>query len=462
MIKILIGLLVLSIMVVIHELGHFIAAKLCGVHVKSFSVGWGPVLLRKKIGETEYRLSAIPMGGYCGMKGENAFKEALEKKLSYIPKEEGGLYNTRPLQRILIAFAGPFANYISAVIAFAVVSAIGYTYYTSENIIAPVYYYKTSAEMSPAQKAGLLMGDKILEIDGEKTENFSAIVKAVLPSAGKELVVKIDRNGEIITKKIIPDLDKKTGAGIIGFYPFVVPKISFVEKNSAAEKAGIKIGDIITGINGEEVRNTRDINAVFKKLIKSSEDFGNGIPVTVSGNGREAEISFLPSKNAGAKTDSFETQLGIGYETVKVEVRGTGFFASIKKGFTETYEALGLTLASFRLLFKGIEPQSAVSGPLRITHMIGDTAQQGFKENFSTGLTGLLGFIAVISISLFMMNLLPIPVLDGGLILLSFIELIMRKEIHPKIIYSIQFVGFIFIGAVFIFALTGDVLFLLK
>ena len=110
MVKILIGLIILSIMVFIHELGHFIAAKLCGVVVESFSIGWGPVLFKKKKGDTEYRISAIPMGGYCGMKGEKAFQQAIEENLPAIPKKEGELYGVHPFKRIIIAFAGPFAN----------------------------------------------------------------------------------------------------------------------------------------------------------------------------------------------------------------------------------------------------------------------------------------------------------------------------------------------------------------
>ena len=147
MIKILIGLLVLSVMVFIHELGHFIVAKLCGVAVQSFSIGWGPVLLKKAFRGTEYRLSLVPIGGYCGMKGENAFRKALEDKLNYIPKEEGGLYSATPIRRILIAFAGPFANYLCAVVCFANIRGMGSTYYNSSNIVAPLHFYIGTAHL---------------------------------------------------------------------------------------------------------------------------------------------------------------------------------------------------------------------------------------------------------------------------------------------------------------------------
>ncbi|MDR2898601.1 MAG: site-2 protease family protein [Spirochaetaceae bacterium] len=130
---VILGLLGLGVIVFIHELGHFAAARFCGVTVESFSIGWGPVLLRKKIGETEYRLSLVPIGGYCGMKGDKAFQQALEDKLTEIPREEGSFYGVSPFKRILIAFAGPFCNFLFAVLAFTVIAMVGYSYQSAGN-----------------------------------------------------------------------------------------------------------------------------------------------------------------------------------------------------------------------------------------------------------------------------------------------------------------------------------------
>ena len=449
MIKILIGLLILSVMVVIHELGHFIAAKLCGVAVESFSLGWGPVLLRKKIGSTEYRLSAIPMGGYCGMRGEKAFQEAIEKKLSTIPKEEGGLYSVHPFKRIIIAFAGPFANYISAVFALAIVSAIGSVYYTTSNQIAPIYYYDET-DTSPAREAGLEMGDKIISINGEKTETFADIVKLIVPEAGAEVVLQIERNGRIIEKKVTPKLDPKTGAGIIGFYPYVPEELSGVESDSAADSAGLKAGDIIIRADGVQIRNTKDLTTVLEK----SEEKTAELTVLRGGEELTTTVNLIRTEHG--------IDLGIRVKVIKVTVAGTGFFESIANGFILTHKTVALTFKGFALLFKGVDLKQAVSGPLRITHILGDTAEQGFKEGFLTGLSDVLNIVGFISISLFIMNLLPIPVLDGGLILFAFIEFILNKRIHPKVLYYIQFVGFAFIGIVFLLAVWGDFWFLYK
>ena len=450
MTKILIGLLVLSIMVFIHELGHFLMAKLCGVAVESFSIGWGPVILRKKIKGTEYRISLIPIGGYCGMRGEKAFVKALEENLNTIPKEEGGLYNASPIKRILIAFAGPFANYISAVLCFAIISAMGAVYYTYSNTIAPIHCYDSVATTS-AKEAGLQVGDRIIEIDGKKTDNFREIMLEVMTAAGKPMMFKIERDGAVFEKQMTPKLNPKTGSGLIGIYPFVELKIEDVFPNGASYNAGLKKGDIITSVNGKNVGNTIELQEELNVLYESQ--------VEKAIFGMEREGAVFEKDIYIVRLEKGGIDLGLSFQSKRVIVQGTGFFSSIAQGFVKTHETVLLTFKSFALLFKGIDLKQAVSGPLRITHMIGDVAQEGFRSGIAEGWMSLLSFVAIISISLFIMNLLPIPVLDGGLILLSFIEAVMRHEISPKITYRVQFIGFAFIALIFIFAIVTDVLF---
>ena len=444
MVKILIGLIILSIMVFIHELGHFIAAKLCGVVVERFSIGWGPVLFKKQKVDTEYRISAVPMGGYCGMKGERAFQQAIEENLAAIPKKEGELYGVHPFKRIIIAFAGPFANYISAVLALAIVSAIGSSYYTSSNKIAPVYYYN-EADDSPAREADLRMGDVILSINGEKTETFADIVRLIVPEAKEEVTLEIEREGQILTKKLRPKLDPKTGAGIIGFYSFIPLEIDGIKPSSSAELAGLKKGDLITEVNGIEVANTIELNRALNGISEKTAELG----ILRDGNKITKTVNLIRTENG--------IDLGLNIKNIKVEIPGTGFFKSIVNGFVLTHKAFVLTFKSLGLLFKGVDFRQAVSGPVRITHMLGDVAAQGFKAGFLIGLSDILNFVSIISISLFIMNLLPIPILDGGLILFAFIEFIFRRQIHPKVLYYVQFIGIAFIGVVFIFALWGDI-----
>ena len=168
------GILCLGFIVFVHELGHFIAARLCGVKVESFSIGMGPVLLHKTIKETDYRISLLPFGGYCGMKGEQAFQKAIEEKLSYIPKEENSFYGVHPLKRAFIAFMGPGMNVLFSVLAFTIIAMTGYTYYSADNRIILANEVSIT-EKSVAYEAGIKTGDRIVSINDKDIKLFSDI-----------------------------------------------------------------------------------------------------------------------------------------------------------------------------------------------------------------------------------------------------------------------------------------------
>ena len=450
MIKFLIGLPVLGIVVFIHELGHFIAAKLCGVSVESFSIGWGPVLLHKKFGTTDYRLSAIPIGGYCGMKGEHAFREAYEKKLSSVPKEEGSLFAAHPFKRILIAFAGPFANLLLAAAALAMISGLGRTYYTTDNRIVPVYRLDPSDE-SPARTAGLQIGDRILQINGEKTANFTDIQQIIALHPEESLTMMIERGGEQLSTTIRPTLNKKTGAGQVGIYRYVPLEIASVRKDSAADLAGIKAGDRLTGIDGTALDNQMTLIYFFRDYTQKTALF----ELIRDGERIELPVNLV-------RTENGSVDLGLNWEYITVTEKGTGFIASLRQGIVQTGELTAVTLKSLGLLFKGVSMTDAVAGPVRISSMIGSLAADGFSENVQAGLVNIAEIVAVICVSLFLMNLLPIPILDGGLIFNAFIECIVRRQIPPRVLYYLQFVGFAFISVLFFFALWADILYIMK
>ncbi len=363
--KWILGILCLFFLIIFHELGHFLAAKLCGVTVESFSVGFGPILLHKKFKGTDYRLSLIPLGGYCGMKGEKDFQYALENKMESIPQSEGSLYAVHPLKRALIGFAGPFFNYIFAVFSYFLIALIGYTYYTYSNqiILAPEIYEDSS---TIALEAGLKTGDKIIQINNKKIENFSDIISEISVRPDEDVTIIVDRDGDLLSFTLHTELDKETGSGKIGI---------------AADQSNI--------------------------LQQQSEHYN--------------------------------------------------VFTAIIKGFKDTFEYINLTLKSIAILFKGVEIKNAVSGPARITDMLGSTVMSGFSQSFKTGVISFFSLMGIISLSLFIMNLLPIPILDGGLILVAIIEFIFRKKISPKIQYYIQFIGIAFIAMIFIIGLMGDI-----
>ena len=359
------GILCLFFLILFHEFGHFLAAKLFGVKVESFSVGFGPILLHRTIKGTDYRLSLIPLGGYCGMKGENDFREAMEKNLKEVNGEADSLYGVHPIKRAAIGFAGPFFNFIFAIFCFSLINGIGYNYYTYSNkIILADELYENSC--TAARDAGLLTGDQIIKINGKEILDFSQIIEEVSVRPAENIKITVLRDKKELTFTVHTQMDKETGTGKIGV--------------------------------------AADTNSL---LEQSTPDYN--------------------------------------------------FFQSIGHGFLDTFEYIGLTFKSIAILFKGVDLKNAVGGPARITEMLGSTAQEGFSAGFKIGFISLSQLMAVISISLFIMNLLPIPVLDGGLILVALIETISRKKVPPKVQYRIQFIGFAFIAILFIIGLIGDI-----
>ncbi len=451
------GLLGLSVIIFIHELGHFFVARFFGVHVESFSIGMGPVLLHKTVKGTNYRLSLVPFGGYCGMKGEKDFQTAMENKLDRIPAEKDSFYGVHPLKRIAIAFAGPFANVILAVAALSVVAMIGYDYYTSPNKIILASEFYPDSPLSAAE-AGLQTGDRIRAINGKRIEYFSDIVEAVSLAARKTLHVEADRNGTAMTFTLVPELDKSTGAGKIGVLNWLDPVIESAAENSPAFNAGLQNGDRIIEADGKTVRNTVDLYEILKNLREADISVERDSRVFQAHLSLASQDEQSAQKSAERENSGNENLVsGISWQAIKVHTKTYPFFPALIQGARETFKMVSVTAQSIALLFKGIDLKQAVSGPIGITVLLGETAKEGFSAGFSVGVVTVCNFLAVISISLFLMNLLPVPVLDGGLILVAFIELVRRKSIKPKTLYAIQIAGICFIVLIFLLGMFADI-----
>jgi regulator of sigma E protease len=358
------GILCLGFIVFFHELGHFLAARLFGVKVESFSIGFGPVLLHRSIKGTDYRLSLLPLGGYCGMKGEQEFRSAIDAGSDHIEAESDSLYGVHPAKRAAIGFAGPFFNLIFAFISFTVIAMTGYTYYSYPakiTLVDEVYPEMHSA----ARDAGMKTGDIITKINGVTITDFSGIIEEISTRPDEKIMIQADRDGVPMTFTVHSELDASQGTGKIG--------------------------------------------------------------VTSSGE-----------------------------KPQQYEAHRYWFFPALWQGIKETGSNVALTVKSIGTLFKGVDVKNAVSGPARITDILGDTVQEGFSAGARQGIAGMLSLMAFISISLFIMNLLPVPVLDGGLILFAFIQLVTRRQIHPKVQYYVQYAGLAFIAFLFVIGVTGD------
>ena len=212
---------------------------------------------------------------------------------------------------------------------------------------------------------------------------------------------------------------------------------------------------MILKINDDSIKNTVEYNNAIEDLDKFS--------MTVLRDGQEIFIPEVePKIIQNEKNESTQKSVGIGFHAEKIKSKTYSFFPAIINGFVEAGKTTALTFKSLGLLFQGIDLTKAVSGPLRITVMLGDTAKSGFSAGFSTGVVTVFNFLALISISLFIMNLLPIPILDGGLILFALIEAITKKQISPRIQYYIQFIGIAFILVLFTFAMFGDISYIIN
>ena len=445
LLKILLGLVGLGMVVFIHELGHFLTARLVGINVEAFSIGWGNPILKKKIGTVEYRLGMFPVGGYCKMKGETDYKEAWQNMKKGINPEDGSYLGAKPAARILVSLGGPLFNLIFACLLLSLLWGFGFEINTLGNRI--ILASEVSSEQYPADDAGLKTGDRIIEIDGHEISYYHEAQENIALNPDKRLPFTVERNGEIVRLIVTPSLDKSSGAGKIGVYFWTDPVIDNIRENSPAEAAGLNPGDIIISANGEAIRNSVDFMLFMEQkpenLLIEYERYGQ-------------------RRQALFNSQDLQGGLGFSWAPVKYRTPSLSFVAAIEKGVKESFKTLSISIKSLRLLFMGIDLTQAVSGPVRITYMMGDMATQSFGQGLGIGLRSSIEFISLISIALCVMNLLPLPILDGGMIVLFFIELLRRKPAHPRVISVFQACGMVIIFGLMIFAFFGDIMYFVR
>ncbi|MBN2050102.1 MAG: site-2 protease family protein [Spirochaetales bacterium] len=452
LLNILLGLLCLSIVVIVHETGHFLAAKGVGITVEVFSIGWGKPLLKTRRGETEYALSPIPLGGYCKMKGEALFRKAVENNQSQVDYEEGSLFSVGPWKRILTYVAGPAFNFIFAVVAMTVVFLVGFSVYSYETKIVLLSEYPALADRTeyPADRAGLKTGDTITAVNGKPVKSFSDFQSLVAPRPEDELDLTVMRDGQELTLTVRPDLDKETGAGVIGVSAWVDPVIGYVAEDGSARAAGIETGDRILSVGEKEIVHHLD----FYEALKERQ---STVTLEYRRNGELGTTTLVPLYREDGSVDP-----GLAFAGKEFPSEKTGFFGSLARGTGEAFNTFYVTLKSIGLFFRGLKPGKVISGPIRITVIAGEIATEGFAEGFKAGVINLLRLMSLFSVALCFMNLLPIPALDGGMILINLLEAIKGRSVSPKFFYRYQMVGVFFILLLLFFATFSDITFLSK
>jgi regulator of sigma E protease len=436
--------IVIGLLILIHELGHFFVARWCGVGVERFSIGFGPVLLRWRGKETEYCLSVIPMGGYVKMMGEEDNPLEGGGGTTYDP---GKAFAKKPLwARFLIVFAGPAMNLVLAAVIFAIVLG------TLGRPVWPATVGRV-AEGGPAATAGLRTGDTVVAVNGRPITYWEDLERALASANGRPLELKVRRDGAERTVTVTPRLRSVPDPVFrepretwdIGAGPQLIPQISSVSADSPAKRAGLQPGDVVIAVAGQPVFTPEDL----VEAIRSRP--GQAFPLTVERDGQPLTLTVTPDAVREKGPDGQERevgriQAGIATKTVRFEPYNPVMAAGY--GAVKTWDMTVLTIKGLWKLVSRQIDSSNIGGPIQIATEAGRQAKDGMAS--------LALFTAIISVNLGVLNLLPVPMLDGGHLLFFMIEAVLGRPLAPRKREMAQQVGFVLLMLLMGYALYND------
>jgi regulator of sigma E protease len=426
LITILAFLFVLGVLIFVHELGHFLAARRHGVRVLTFSLGFGPKILKVTRGDTEYCISAVPLGGYVKMAGENP-----EDPRSGQPDE---FLSKTKWQRFQILFAGPAMNILLAVVVTAFVLGI-------QGVRQPVYFDEPAligsiVSGSPAEQAGLKPGDRVITVSGDQIATWKDLELAIgLRRPNRDLSVTVLRDGQNVTMNVRPVAEGKYQVSEIGVQPKANPEIMRVIAGDRAEQAGFKAHDVILAVNNEPMATRAQLIDVI------SRSGGKTIQVTVRRDGREQTLSAMPEQRGSRGWLGVELQ-----EPTKSFKPGP--FEAVKLSVQHNIESSGIIFRTLAGLFTGETSVRQLQGPVGIAQLSGESAQEGFIT--------LLSLMAMLSINLGILNLMPVPVLDGGHILIMALEGIARRDFSMQVKEKMLLAGFVVLMMLMVTVIYND------
>ncbi len=421
---------VLGVLIFFHELGHFLMAKQVGIRVEKFSLGFGPKLVGITRGGTEYLLSAFPLGGYVKMAGEEADDEL---------KGEPWEFPSRTVwERMRVVASGPVVNILLGYILMAMVFSFGHQvprFYTEAPVVAWI------DNGSVADKAGLRVGDLIISIDQEPMKNWEDVyifVKmAAVPSHTFDLLIKRDNRQQIIQLPMTESIEGNPAS--LGFAYYMAPEVGKLTPGFPAEAAGLQVGDIITQIDGQPISHWVELSQIIH------DKPGKQLELTIKRQGSSLSIPITPQLQP-------ETGIGlIGIQPAQPMVlRRYGPWKAVRYGFQEANDLLKLTFEFLGRVFSGRASSKSIGGPIAIAQIAGKAA--------ATGASNLLWVMAFISLQLGVLNLMPIPILDGGVIVFLFIEAILKRPVSLKKREIAQQVGLAMIVLLMVFAFYNDIM----
>ena len=417
---------VLGIIVIVHEFGHFIAARLMGVRVETFSFGFGKRLFGKKIGDTDFRISVFPLGGYVKMAGEDEYDPDNLKTDEFQAKNRA--------QKIFILLMGPLMNIILALLILTIINITGVE---SEKYKSELPAIGLIAEESPAEKAGLEVGDLILSIDGRKVKDWKELELEVGSNPDNLIKIVYKRGGKQFSTELMVESDNEYNIGDAGFYWKYRVMIGSVKDNSPASLAGIQPDDIIYSINGDDITPFN-----ITKII--SDNPGNPLDFRIKRGKSFIEKKITPQK-AG---DRIEIGVGLIQYSPMINIK-YGFFDAVSKSIKDTIRLTALVFDAFRKMIVGKLSAKNLSGPIEIAKFS--------KRAFDSGLSEFFMLIAFISLQLGIVNLFPIPALDGGHLMIYSIESLIRREFSMKVKLALINVGFFILLTLMAFVILNDI-----
>jgi len=434
----------IALLVAVHEYGHFIVARKLGIRVEKFSIGFGPALFswRGKDGEVEYIIAAIPLGGYVKMLGENLDEQGEEQPTELSDAELARAYHVQPVwKRASVAVAGPLFNFIFAVVAYMLVGWLG-------QAVMPAVVGNV-APSSIAERAGLMQDDVLKAVNGKQVVSWQQFEESLKGTVGTEVNITYERDGASFSVNMpVKEFEQdallvnvaEDGLGLsLGTQVFV----DSVIPNSPAEQAGLIKGDQITQFDGQDIGSTRE-------LIRSIQAHV-GQPLTLGILRADTHLQLVVTPKA-------ESNHGVGRMGVHLMskplseaiIYRMGVWEGISYGFTRTAEMTVLTVQVLgKMVTSAISPDN-LGGPIAIAQLAGRTAD--------LGAAAFITFLALISVNLGVLNLLPIPVLDGGHLVYLSIEKMRGKPLSIAVLERMQLLGILLIGALMIFAFYNDLM----
>lgn len=434
------GIVVLGLMILVHEWGHFVVAKLFGVRVNVFSLGFGPRLFGVRRGATDYRVSALPLGGYVSMAGENPVDERTGALDEFLSKPRW--------QRALIALAGPTTNILMAVLVLG-----GLFYYQFQRFAFLDQLAVVAAVLpdSPAEEAGIEPGDRVLRFGGARRPTWEELLVESVLANNQGVRLDVERQGERLSLRLAVPEEAEQDPWQVGWLPDILPVVQAVQAGSPAEQAGLQRGDVLLALNGRPVRvspsrSPSQYGAVSRWLQKFG---GQPITLTIERDGARQQVMVTPVRTEQADRWILGFQYSGRAEMVEKDLSA---WQAIKLSLETNADMAARMLDLVGRLFTGRVSLGSVQGPVGIVHIFGQMGER-------VGLSGVvnLNLMALISLSLGILNLLPIPVLDGGHLAFLAVEGMIRRDLSLRLKERLMQAAMVFILLVFVVVMYNDI-----